>query len=398
MIRNTSFWELQNLGATRVFYATGLFGGYPGSCGYVHNLHRPELGDDYPVADGSFEEPALMAVDCERREYKQDNFTTLHPFEEGDLYLSVMKGAAGLGDPLLRPAESVRADVDEGHLLPRFAESVYGLSDREAFRRARLERARPVAEWWAEQRERVLAQDAIEPVKVMYAECMRLSPRWAAEYRGFWDLPEDFEWQAVTPTVSVSKAARGKVTPEESVSEYLASSAPHAPEAPRPLGGRSLEQDTLADMLDEKLSRRAVKAIQSGFKDPDRFDKWVAVLQQHVPYDDPIVLPAGEGLNIVRSGEDLVIRCDCGHDFCAHDRNWKMEAVLNVRADDESMREVYPAMAHADPDWMELREYFCPSCGRQLEVEAVPPGFPVVHEFLPDVKGFYEGWLGRPLP
>jgi acetone carboxylase gamma subunit len=164
------------------------------------------------------------------------------------------------------------------------------------------------------------------------------------------------------------------------------------------VGGRTLEAETLSDMLDEKLSRRAVKDIQSGYKDPDRFDKWLTVLQARVPYDDQIVLPAGEGLNIVRSGGELVIRCDCGHDFCAHDQNWKMDAVLNVRADDESMREVYPAMAHADTDWMELREYFCPACARQLEVEAVPPGFPVIHEFLPDVKGFYEGWLGREVP
>jgi N-methylhydantoinase B len=399
MIKNTPFWELQNLGATRVFYATGLFGGYPGSCSYVHNLHRPTLPDDYPVADGSFEEPALMAIDCERREYKQDNFTTLHPFEDGDLYLSVMKGAAGLGDPLLRPVEAVERDVEEGHLLPRFAESVYGVSDRDGFRRARLERARPVREWWAEQRERVVAQDAIEPVKVMYAECMRLSPRWAAEYRGFWDLPDDFQWDALTPTVSVTKAARGKVSPEEAAAEFLAASSPESPDAGREGGaGRAMEQSTLADMLDEKLSRRAVKDIQSGYKDPGRFANWLAVLQERVPYDDPIVLPAGEGLNIVRSGGELVIRCDCGHDFCPHDRNWKLDAVLNVRADDESMREVYPAMAHADTEWMELREYFCPSCGRQLEVEAVPPGFPVVHEFLPDVKGFYEGWLGRELP
>ena len=39
-----------------------------------------------------------MAIEGERT-YKLDNFTTLEPFEEGDLYLSVMKGAAGLGDP-----------------------------------------------------------------------------------------------------------------------------------------------------------------------------------------------------------------------------------------------------------------------------------------------------------
>jgi hypothetical protein len=46
----------------------------------------------------------------------------------------------------------------------------------------------------------------------------------------------------------------------------------------------------------------------------------------------------------------------------------------------------------------ELREYCCPSCARQLETEAVPPGYPIVHEFLPDIGGFYRGWLGRPAP
>jgi acetone carboxylase gamma subunit len=28
----------------------------------------------------------------------------------------------------------------------------------------------------------------------------------------------------------------------------------------------------------------------------------------------------------------------------------------------------------------------------------VPPGYPVMHEFLPDIEGFYRGWLGRELP
>jgi acetone carboxylase, alpha subunit len=406
LVWNTPFWELQNLGTTRCFYAPGIFGGYPGSCAYVHNLMRPDLveraerGEAYPVADGSFEDPALMRVDCEEREYKLDNFTLLHPFENGDLYLSVMKGAAGLGDPLLRPVDAVERDVAEGHLLPRFADSVYGVSDRDAYRKRRLERARPLREWWSEQRERVLARDAIEPVKIMYAECMRLSPRWAAEYRGFWDLPETFEWEAATPTVTATSAEPGKVTPEQAVAEFLAASSPESPVASRQGSGssRSLEQSALADMLDEKLSRRTVKDIQSGYKDPDRFEKWLAVLQERVPYDDPIVLPAGEGLNVVRSGERLVIRCDCGHDLCEHDENWKMEAAVFVRDTDELMREIYPRMAHADTDWMELREYYCPSCARQLEVEAVPPGYPVIHEFLPDVEGFYSGWLGRELP
>jgi acetone carboxylase gamma subunit len=31
-------------------------------------------------------------------------------------------------------------------------------------------------------------------------------------------------------------------------------------------------------------------------------------------------------------------------------------------------------------------------------VDAVPPGFPIIFDFLPDLEGFYEGWLGRSLP
>ncbi|HET7177861.1 MAG TPA: hydantoinase B/oxoprolinase family protein [Solirubrobacterales bacterium] len=405
MVHGTAFWELQNLGTTAMSGSPGIFGGYPGSTSYIHNIKANNLrelaaaGEAYPVADGAFGDPALMAIEGERT-YKQDNFTTLEPFTEGDLYLSVMKGAGGLGDPLLRPVEAVERDVAEGHLLPRFAESVYGVSDRDAYRKRRLERARPAREWWGEQRERVLAGEIIDPVKVAYAESMKLSERWAAEFRGFWDLPEDFAFEIETPTIPAGVEAKpGKITPEQSAAEFLASSQVAAVEPPR-AAGRALERDTLAALLDEKLSRAEVKEIQSGYKDPDRFEKWIDVLQERVPYDDPIVLPVGEGLNVVRRAADgeLVIRSDAGHDFCRFDQNWKMHAPIFVRDSDELLEEIYPPTAHGDPEWMELREFYCPLSGRLLETEPVTPGYPVVHEFLPDVEGFYRGWLGREAP
>jgi N-methylhydantoinase B/acetone carboxylase alpha subunit len=416
MVWGTPFWELQNLGTARVFSSGGLFGGYPGSCAYIHNIHGADLleraraGEAYPVADGSFEDPALMAIQGER-EYKLDNFTTLHPFQSGDLYLSVMKGAGGLGDPLLRPPASVAGDVSEAHLLPRFAESGYGVvvgqegeadeaaseTRRDELRAERLRRSRPVREWWAEERERVLARDAIEPIKAMYAESMRLSPRWSAEYRGFWDLPEDFEWEAVTPTVKATSAEHGKLTPEDAADEFLAASEVSGGD--ERAGGARLDRETLASLLDERLDRRAVKDIQSGYKDAGRFENWVAVLQERVPYHDPIVLPVGDGLNVVRgSDRGLVIRCDCGHDLGPPSRNWKMEALIHVRDTNEAMREIYPEMAHADPQWMELRELLCPSCARQLEVEAAAPRYPLTHDFLPDIEGFYRGWLNKEVP
>ncbi len=91
----------------------------------------------------------------------------------GDLYLSSGRGGGGLGDPLLRPEEPIEEDIAGGHVQRRWAERAYGLENREGLMHQRLERARPAPEWWAEQRQRILDQDLIETVKVMYAESMR---------------------------------------------------------------------------------------------------------------------------------------------------------------------------------------------------------------------------------
>jgi N-methylhydantoinase B/oxoprolinase/acetone carboxylase alpha subunit/acetone carboxylase gamma subunit len=419
MANKTPFYELMHGMGGKAFHSAGLFGGYPGSCAYIHDIHGADLleraarGEAYPVRDGSFDEPELLAVSGERT-YLQDFVTLLEPVQSGDLYLTVMKGGAGLGDVLLRTPASVAEDVRGGHLLADYAASIYGvvLGDdlavdeqataglRAELRDRRLVRTIPVSEWWKAERERVRRSDLRQPIKDFLAESMKLSPRWAAEFRGFWDLPEDFELEgAETPTLAIEHAAPGRVTPEAAADEYLAAAHAFTPAAPAiPVTGH-MNETTLGMLLDEKLPRRDVKDIQSGYKDPDRFDLWLRALQDRVGYSDPIVLPVGEGLNVVRpaSGE-LAIRCDCGHDFCAPDRNWKMHAAIFVRDDEASLRELYPKMAHCDPDWMHLREYVCPSCARLLEVEAVPPGYPVVFDFLPDIEGFYRGWLGRQVP
>lgn len=157
--------------------------------------------------------------------------------------------------------------------------------------------------------------------------------------------------------------------------------------------------EVLADLVDEKLSRPQVRAIQSAPKDADRFEKYVALLQERVSWDDQIVLPFGEQLFIVAKGQGrYVVKCACGHEFCAYDENWKLEALVFVRDTRELVQEIYPVMMDGDPEWSLLREYFCPGCARLMEVEAVPPGYPVIHDFVPDLHGFYEEWLGRPLP
>ncbi len=406
LIHGTPDFEIENIGCGGMFTSPGLFGGYPGAQAYVHNVYGSDIyekasnGETYPVADVSGEELALNAFGGQH-DVKQDPFTLMQAVKTGDIYLSSGRGGGGLGDPLLRSDERIADDVAGGHMTQKWADRAYATDDRDVARARRLERARPASEWWKEQRQRILDQDLIEPVKVMYAESMRLGPEYAAEFRGFWDLPDDFDFDAVTPTVVAQSSQPGKVTPAESAQTYLEGAEAFLPEDHQDVPVASMmTPELLADLADEKLSRRAVHDIQSGHKDPDRFDKWVALLQGRVGYDDSIVLPFGEGLNIVRRKEDgeLVIRTDAGHDFCRWDENWKMHAPMFVRDNDETYREIYPELSHPDGEWMELREYYCPISGHLLETEAVPPGYPVVHEYLPDIEGFYRGWLGRNVP
>ena len=154
----------------------------------------------------------------------------------------------------------------------------------------------------------------------------------------------------------------------------------------------------LEDLLDSKMPFSDMHRMMSHFKDPDRFDRMVEILQDRVPWDDRILLPYGIHLFIVEKADGArVVKCDCGHEFGDYHENWKLQSQIFVRDSDELLQEIYPAMMHALPDWMELREFYCPGCYALLEVEAVPPGYPVVFDFLPDLETFYRDWLGREL-
>ena len=155
----------------------------------------------------------------------------------------------------------------------------------------------------------------------------------------------------------------------------------------------------IEDLMDGKLPFSMIHKMLSSFKDPDRFDKYVGILQERVAWEEPILLPFGLHLFIVqKSNGEKVVKCDCGHEFGTYQENWKLRASIRVRDKNEDLQEIYPEMMHCEPEWMELREYFCPGCWSLLEVEAVPPGYPVVFDFLPDLETFYNEWLGRELP
>ena len=156
---------------------------------------------------------------------------------------------------------------------------------------------------------------------------------------------------------------------------------------------REIEQ-----LVDGELPWSRVQQIMKAPKDADRFDKWVQICQQRVPWKEPILLPLTPNLFIVQKGAERVVKCRCGNEFGDFRVNWKISASIYVRDSEASLHEVYRGREQPDPTWLQIREYYCPGCSAQLEVEAVPRGTPPDFEFLPDLDTFYREWLGRPLP
>ena len=92
------------------------------------------------------------------------------------------------------------------------------------------------------------------------------------------------------------------------------------------------DQATIADLVDGKLLWPQLKAMMSNFKDLDRFEKYIAVLQERVPWNDKILLPLGPHLFIVQKAEgSRVTKSTSGYEFGDYRENWKRKARIFVR-------------------------------------------------------------------
>jgi len=159
----------------------------------------------------------------------------------------------------------------------------------------------------------------------------------------------------------------------------------------------SYPKEIIKELIEGNLPWHQLKSIISGYKDDDRFDKYIEVLQGKVPWQEKILLPLTDELYIVQKGNDRIVKCNCGYEFGDYRENWKLKALIHVRDTEEELDEIYPYPSKPDPEYCEMREYYCPGCGAQLEVDSVPFGYPAVFDFLPDLDIFYSQWLNRPL-
>lgn len=206
----------QHVGHGMVFVNNGLFGGYPSNTGYRRSVHQTNVFDlikerkPLPSCDRDPEDSEIEKF-VQGRHIVDDKALTLpEPYEDGDIYLSVIQGGPGLGDPLERSTSGVERDLNEGQILPRFVEPIYGVvttndgtsgnwtvneeatqKKREQIREDRAQRAMPVREWLDKERPRVLDADMPKWVLRMYQESITLSDEWGKEFKDFWGIPDD---------------------------------------------------------------------------------------------------------------------------------------------------------------------------------------------------------------
>lgn len=155
----------------------------------------------------------------------------------------------------------------------------------------------------------------------------------------------------------------------------------------------------LERLLENKASEDEIFRLIASEKSPEvSFDAVIEYFQRKVPWDERIILPLSKHLFIVCKEGKAIVKAACGYEFGDFRINWKVFSKVRVRRTQEEMEELYPPFMHSDPEWTEIREFLCPGCGKLLAVEAVPPGYPPVFEFLPDIVTFYEKWLGREFP
>jgi N-methylhydantoinase B/oxoprolinase/acetone carboxylase alpha subunit len=84
-------------------------------------------------------------------------------------------------------------------------------------------------------------------------------------------------------------------------------------------------------------------------------------------------------VNIVKddSGREIAVCSKCSFAYCDGNENFKLYCLIYER----DPKEIHPGKLGPDRDWTVYREFYCPGCGTQVEVEVTPPGTPVLNNY-----------------
>lgn len=196
-----------------VFVSPGIFGGYPAPSkyrySYINTNYKEVVANKGQLPHREGDDPtnpdfAKMLKGTLLRTPGQSSSRT---FGHYDIIHQTTGGGGGWGDPIERPIAEVAKDLEDGFISLKTASGIYCVTidpatgeanaeksakRREEERRARIQRAIPVKEFIAAQRKKILAGELSDIAKKTYNDCFATSPKFLAEYKAQWGLPESF--------------------------------------------------------------------------------------------------------------------------------------------------------------------------------------------------------------
>ncbi|WP_031404678.1 acetone carboxylase subunit gamma [Thiomonas sp. FB-Cd] len=90
----------------------------------------------------------------------------------------------------------------------------------------------------------------------------------------------------------------------------------------------------------------------------------------------------------------------CGHDIASARENYKTGLLVYDRDPREIHAPIldetkYEFTYAPDPTWCRIVEFYCPSCGTQIENEYLPPGHPLTHDIELDIDKLKQRHLAK---
>ena len=214
MVPNGIDMDMGAFGSPPIFSTAGVMGGYPAAALRVwagRNTNLRDIiarGEPLPSTEGDDPlQPEFVRMVKADWEFAHGQNYPARALPPGSLFSVVSGDGGGYGDPLERDPALVARDVENGTTTKRAARDVYGVvldeisfavdavgtdQRRASKRRERLARGIPASVYKGRMRERVLAHDFPRPASALYRDVLAISPKFAGEFRTFWNLPEDY--------------------------------------------------------------------------------------------------------------------------------------------------------------------------------------------------------------
>lgn len=148
----------------------------------------------------------------------------------------------------------------------------------------------------------------------------------------------------------------------------------------------------LERIVDARKEKRLPKVVIDFFNETEKFcptfkmefDKEKEITEKGLKYvgkanilEKLLSLTPYVDIVIDEKGRRLAVCSKCGFVYCEANNNFKLYCLVYEREPSD----FWPGRLAYDKEWCIFREFYCPSCASQVEVEAVPPGSPILHNY-----------------